>query len=137
MERGISKNELVWVITRVIGAVFLWFAIVKVGTVIALLYSSSRMDGFGLGVSGSLVSVALKPLVFIFSAYVGLAYYFLYRGEGFVKMVSRMGGIEIKRRMVNAGPDSFQEWLCEDPSHAGYPYEQQLSMYEEWRVNRY
>ena len=136
MERGISKEELVWLVTRVVGAVFLWLAITKLGAVIGLFYSSKQMDGMGMGLSERMVSVALKPLVFSLVTYMFLAFYFLKRGSGFVSMVSTMGEVR-ERKVMRSSPEGFEAWLQADATHSTFPYEKQLAMYEAWRLENF
>ncbi|MGJ8634625.1 MAG: hypothetical protein ACSHX7_11980 [Luteolibacter sp.] len=129
MNKTLTKQELVWVITRVIGMIFLWLAIQKIGTLLGVYWLSET--------SRSLAGMVVKPLLFLFAVYGFLAFYFLRRGDAFVSLVSTIGNQNYGDQSGIEDPDSFKEWLSEDVSRKSHSTKEQLTMYEEWRLERH
>lgn len=84
MKEPLTKHDLVWIITRLIGCYFLWFALGRAIEIAALIAT----DGPDFP---TITFETIRWPVFLLLLFGLLGFYFLRRGEGFVALISTTG----------------------------------------------
>ncbi|MFD2257990.1 hypothetical protein ACFSSA_15020 [Luteolibacter algae] len=89
MKNGITKEELAWMVTRVVGVIFLWLAVETGGKLLAVHFSSQWA---GVSIPSEMAANASRALMFSLTVYTVLGLYLLKYGAFFVGLISRGGG---------------------------------------------
>lgn len=115
-DKALTKNGLAWLVTRLLGCLFAFLAVKKLGAVAyaAYLLNSDGYRSIRSSLSSQISWDVSWPQALIFFFYAGVAFYLLRHGSRFVALICNEGDVPVGKEEPES--DGIAAWIAKDIS---------------------